>query len=206
MHTRDAVNLPEVASTTRATLVALVVALWLGAPAAAGTAPLRVTTVTIRGPGLSDALVVTWQELWPSAAGPASTRLVADTLAPPGVPPPGEGRLGPRYELDYTLLDPLEPRRAEVVRQTLYPYATSGALAETPAQRVRLHGRVEEVPAHWQHVDGAIVRRLRSHGLPSRAEAAGTASGANASLVARVVVVVAGILLFRLVRARARQR
>jgi len=183
--------------------VATLTALLLFPAAAAAKGP---SLATISGPGLSHAItiegfgegdsssplgiLVTETGFFPQAfeQTPSSTTRLRPA-----------DRLGPRYEVKYTVPGPNDD---STLRQVLYPYAVNGP-ASYMAPGQKLWG-TQSVPGGWYRGSATLKGMLVKEGLPATAPAPAnrTASGRTVAVAAGAGVAFAAGALILLYRRR----
>lgn len=130
---------------------------------------LEPTRVTIRGPGLSEAVAVDgdrWLLMRANELG--TTSITSASFGPRHRIPRPAGSLGPSYDLTYELVSPAITGEIGTLTQRLYPFAEQGPVVLTPAQEVQV-GRFGslEVSTEWLPVPPRVMREVRKLGLPA---------------------------------------
>jgi hypothetical protein len=128
--------------------------------------------LTITGADLDETLVVKQREFGvPRTASDPRMVATAGLLgAQPKTSARPEGQLGARFELSYEFRSFLNDKpRFFRVQESLYPYATAGPVAFTPAGQKYRFGKdspEQEVPSGWRSYPPRVVEILQAHGLP----------------------------------------
>src|SRR5437588_9135416 len=190
--------------TTTIALAALVAALVLPAAAAAKGA----SKASLQGPRLKGTLVIpgdgesggTPLGNIAQHSGYFSAAFGSDPLHPMLASAP-KGPLGPAYHVTYVVPGPNQT--SSLVRQTLYPYATGGAVSYMPPKQPFMGGQL--TAGGWYRGGSALKQDLVALGLPAQAPGSGGFS-LPASLIGGIAAGAAALALLAFAALRLRRR
>ncbi|CAN5261539.1 hypothetical protein BH20ACT22_BH20ACT22_18150 [soil metagenome] len=191
-------------------LILTLVLLSVAVPQPAFGKSSELTEVDVRGPGITGSVNLSREELGVvrSERSPVALALVELSRKHPLDSPADE--LGPRYYLAYHMnLGAAPDMRSATVAVQLYPYAEGGPLAYTPGGQELWSGPGSRsdsyrLPAGWYRYPSALVDRMHSHGLPSKAVALSVSDrGATANRLLLVALVLTFVFFSRRLRRRS---
>ncbi len=182
--------------------LAFSVAVAVSLPGTVEAKAFQLNRVIIQGPGLSNPVVLSRDQLGIPRGGGDPAALAAEGVMggyrrsdmPPG------GDLGPRYRLVWEL--ELLSGEVAALRQDFYPFADAGPHTFTPwGQRVVFDigtpATVHEVPRGWLAFPEELIPRLQRYGLP--ADRSGPPAGLRLPGPWFLAAVLAGLLSVSLV-------
>ncbi|MDP9224217.1 MAG: hypothetical protein M3P18_10240 [Actinomycetota bacterium] len=118
-----------------------------------------------------------------------------------------DGKLGPRYEIMWTMRRELHPHRTFDLRSDLYPYAKDGAVMYTHGgQKVRDVEGAHILHSGWAAANPVIVQNLQAWGLPQNHLPAAGKPTSSAIAPLWIVVGLFALIVIAALRARLRTR
>ncbi len=116
-----------------------------------------------------------------------------------------DGKLGPRYNITWTMRRELHPNRTFDLRSNLYPYAKGGAVMYTHAgQKVHDVEGAHILHSGWAAANPVLVQNLQAWGLPKNHRP--PVGKPTSSAIAPLGIIVGLLALFVVAALRARLR